>query len=255
MQAEDITQAALAIDPRLAERQTKWQATNLFIDAGKSAESIPWYERPAFVKLMVAIAPGDHLIVWRWDRIDRGAAYHQAVEWIQRAGIQLHVLEEGSEAKDLAEPSQELLATIHGGMAKYNNAMRRLASMRAKKFLKDHGIYRHGMTMPGYRRVVPVQNGRRGKPQYRHDEAERVLIRELGSRVRWGNLYGRRVARGVREVLADFNARGEVTAQGGPWKRGRMQKIARWWLECLDRGLEPWVDCQPYDFEPAVKLD
>lgn len=249
MQSEDITKLALTINPRIIEDLRKWLRTYVFIDAGKSADSIPYDQRPEFVKMMNAIQPGDHLIVWRWDRIDRGSTFQAAIEWIKKYGIRLHVLEDGGREQNFDEPSQEFMATIHGGIAKYENAKRRLASMRAKQFLKDHGTYIHGMPMPGTKLIW-----RGGKRSYQHDEAERVLCREIGSRVYHGTFRGKPAVLGVDAVRLDFTARGEVTANGKPWSRDRIRRVAIWMLGCVDRKIEPWTDCTPYTFESASQF-
>lgn len=251
VQKEKIAKAAISIKPSLCDSLAAWIDSNIIIDVAVSGEKVPFTERLGYQELMGRIQKGDHLVVWRWDRLDRDSfRCVSAVGEIRDRGLHLHVLQYQLAAINLKQPMQALIAVIFSGFSGFENAQKTEASMAAKAYMRNMGVYMHGMAMLGYK-LIWLQ----GKRSYRHDEAERMLVREIGSRVHWGTWRGKRAIRGVDEILLDFQARGEVTTSGKPWSRDRIRRAAAWWLGCIDRDLEPWKDCDPYTFKTAVKLN
>ena len=216
VQAEKLAKAAIVIQPDLRDSLAGWVGSNIFIDDATS-------DRKRFQELMARVQPGDHLVIQQWGQLDPNPV--RCVGAVRERGLHLHVLQYGEAAIDLHHPIEALVTTIFAGFGGFENAQRTEASVSTKRHLKARGAYRHGMPMPGYKLIW-----RRNKRSYQHDEAERVLIRELGARVYWGEMRGEKAVRGIRAVCKDFKQRGEVTANGKPWSEARLAR--RWPRRC-----------------------
>ncbi|NQU19754.1 MAG: recombinase family protein [Candidatus Nealsonbacteria bacterium] len=241
-QAENLTRAALNIQPSLCDNLPSWIDSNLFVDAVQSAPGACCCGRPEFKRLMERIQPGDRLIVQRMDHLGRddGEQINTLIRLGQRE-VWLYVEEVGLQPVDLSRAVDHLDPTASALAGQFTEAQRVQASIDAKESLRARGAYKHGRPIPGYKLVW-----RGGKRNYQHDEYERVLCREIGARVHWGIMRGQRAICGIRPVWLDFKQRGEVTANGKPWSEDRVGRVAAWMLGCTDRGMEPWVDCDPY---------
>ena len=249
-QTKDIATKAMEIVPHLGvqPRFGAWIQSNILEDDGVSAKTVPHADRPGFRRLMELCKPGDHLIVWRWDRIDRDFfTCMEAFKWMRDTPITLHVLiYKNGQPINFRESMESLIAVIMAWFGEHENEEKTEASVRGKNYRKALGTYIHGSPIPGSKLIW-----REGKRAYQHDEAERVLCREIATRVYWGTMRGKRAICGIRAVWLDFTARGELTADGNAWSEDRIGKVAAWMLGCVERKLEPWADCTPYTFELA----
>ena len=65
-------------------------------DAATSATKTRWNDplrRPELGKLMRELEPGDHLIIWRLDRLERSPfGMVNALEWLVNRGVSVHIL-------------------------------------------------------------------------------------------------------------------------------------------------------------------
>jgi len=246
VQVERIGGAAIQIAPHVKDNLAQWLQSNVapFVDAGISGDKIPYTERPGFVRLMTTLKPDDRLIVWRLDRLDRKAVrIINAMEWLREHRIHVFNLEHGIQYIDPGLPINQLLVVISAGLAGYENDKKTEASKYAKAYMKAAGTYLHGNTIPGFRLIWRERKHKRPSRAYAHDEAERQVIREFCKL---------KLEHGVRtaDILKDLRERGIRTPIGRKWGRWRVNAICSWWKGCLERGLEPWVDCIPYTFDP-----
>lgn len=64
-------------------------------DEGVSTWRKPFNKRPGIILLLSILQPGDHLVVWRLDRIERGFfTFFNALAQIEAKGVSIHAVEE-----------------------------------------------------------------------------------------------------------------------------------------------------------------
>ena len=198
---------------------------------------------------MKVLKPEDRLIVWRLDRLDRDQVRCiNVVEWCRQHTIHLFNLEHGLQYLDPRQPINRFLLIVAAALGGLENDRKTEASVVAKKYLISNKLYRHGMPIPGFRRYWKERPKKAPGRYYRHDEAERQVIREF---VRQKLEFGVRTI----DILHDLKKRGVRTAEGKRWSRWRVEAVTNWWQGCLERGLEPWVDCIPHTFDPPMGVD
>jgi len=69
--------------------------TEIIADDGVSTTYVPFRERPGMCKLLRLVQPGDHLVVWRLDRIERGfLTFYDALRQVVERGVEIHSIED-----------------------------------------------------------------------------------------------------------------------------------------------------------------
>lgn len=92
------------------------QLEKVYCDLTPSGKQISWQERDGFRALTDAIGPGDHLIVWRLDRIAEDPFETvEALRWLTDRGVWIHVLEFGEWRLDLDRSLGQVVTRLLAG--------------------------------------------------------------------------------------------------------------------------------------------
>ena len=235
-----------------AETGAQWGGCRT--DEGTSATKIRWNDRkkrPELNKLLDAMEPGDHLILWRLDRLERSMfGMVRALEFLVDRGIQIHVLDLGGMQLDLTTATGRMFVVMMGALADMWSEQHS-ATVRADfKWRKANGLAYSPYPPPGHvRRKRKYTGGKRTQGRDHDlldiwDEAQCELIRELFVRRAGGEP--------MQKIADDFYARKLKRGDGAPWvfltKRKaldhptaavtRLNSVYWWHMERLSRGLD-----------------
>jgi len=178
--------------------------------------------RPEFAKLMRELQAGDHLVIWRLDRLDEGL--HRMIDclhWLVNRQVTIHVLEHAGLQLDLNPSAGEMLVGILTGVAEF-------VSSNLEQQMKATREYRiaRGLTAtraPQMGKTWKTRSYRKKKAILRtwrktHNKKKRVelwdehqcsLIREIKHRFDHGET--------MNDVIRDFARRDEKKWNGQPW--------------------------------------
>lgn len=190
-----------------------------------SGSKVRYDKRLEFRKLMRELQPGDHLVIWRLDRLDRGnVGMLECLEWLVKREVNIHVLEHGKMRLDLDTATGKLMVSMMAGFAAFE-ADRLGESTRAGiRYCKENGLACCGA--PGFGRKflqTPYQPKGRKKPRKMvvWCEKECRQIRELYERSQTGRET-------IRAIAMDFYARDERRAGWKPWVwKAKKKKFGR----------------------------
>lgn len=205
MQRDMILEKAKTIEARWVRCRT---------DAATSATETRWDDpkrRPEFGKLMRELEPGDHLILWRMDRLERNPfGMVKALEWLVNRGVSIHILEHGGMQLDLDKPLGRLLVMILAGFAGFFADQLSEAVKTAIAWRKEHGLaYGHSPPPGKVRRHHRVEGQSKPMIEDLWDQKQCDLIREIKHRFDRGE---RMVA-----IAEDFGERKEKRWNGKLW--------------------------------------
>ena len=182
-------------------------------DAATSATEIRWNKRSEYRKLMDEMEPGDHLIVWRFDRIERSPfAMVHALEWLVNRGVKVHILEFGGMQLDLDTPQGRMLAMIMATFAGFFADQLSEAVKAAKAWRKERGLPYTGAPGLGKKRRRRRVGGKEIIEDF-WDQHLCDLIREIKTRKDDHEF--------MAAIARDFGARGEKTWNGKSWSTRR----------------------------------
>ena len=213
-----------------------------FVRCRKELELVakdPWPERPEFHMLLRQLCRGDHLIVWRLDRIDHNPIrLIRAVEVLVKRGVCLHSLEERRGVQlDLSTAGGEGLLFAWNILADLLVNQRKETARRAMQWRKDNSFAYCAYPPLGKRRVRGKLHGKVLKVDAWY-EPECQQIREIKRRHDAGET--------LVSIGKDFYKRQEKTASGKPWvsaygrkkrlKLSRIYKAYRFYSDLLARG-------------------
>lgn len=216
-----------------------------------SATKCRWNDRqrrPEFCKLMDQMEQGDHLVLWRLDRLERKMfPMVQALDWLVRRGISIHVLEHGGMQLDLDTAMGRLLVMMLAGFAEVFSAQLSETVRSANRWRKERGLAYSHFPPPGHIRTKRLATNPRGQRKYNKfdvwDDKQCDLIREIAYR------FNRGVP--MYRIGEDFVDRQERRGNGTLWinpqghgkerRRFDLHNLYRayWWhMERLSRGLD-----------------
>jgi DNA invertase Pin-like site-specific DNA recombinase len=217
----------------------------------RSATKSRWNDRkrrPEFGKLMDQMEQGDHLILWRLDRLERRMfPMVQALDWLVRRGINIHVLEHGGMQLDLDTAMGRLLVMILAGFSEVFSAQLSETIKAEVRWRKARGIAYSKFPPPGHIRVKRLATNPKGDRKYDKfdvwDDKQCDLIREIAYR------FNRGVA--MYRIAEDFVRRRERRGDGTLWINPKghgktrlrlgldsLYKAYWWHMERLSRGLD-----------------
>jgi DNA invertase Pin-like site-specific DNA recombinase len=192
-------------------------------DDGFSANKVAFEDRPGYSELLREMQPGDHLIVWRLDRIDRNPfRLIRAVEQLISRNITIHSLEEkGGLALDLDTVQGRAMVMIWAIMADLFTQQLSESIRSAIAWRKANGLVYYGQPSYGRRRIrLPKRPGeRKGRLVDVWDEKEMAQIREIKRRHDEGE--------SIQSIGADFHRRNETTANNEPWVKRYTKGVSR----------------------------
>ena len=205
------------------EREGQGKLVKVF-EEKLSAEKLPYDKRPEFAAFMEACRPGDTLIVWRLDRIDRNPfRMIRAVEFLVGREIRLIVLKEHAGMKlDLSTAAGRAFIMLGAIFADFWMEYHREAVRSTIAYLKANGLPYSRRVPFGKRRItVAKQAGENGRNKRRKidvwDDGECRQIVELVIRKRRGETY--------RSIGRDWIERKLCRACGVRWTKrcGRLR--------------------------------
>ena len=94
--------------------------------------------RPALMRLLATLGPGDVLIVWKLDRLGRSLQDLLSIlERIERSGAAFHSL---TEPIDTATPAGRLMFSVLGAVAEFERSLIRQRSMAGQRAAMERGV-------------------------------------------------------------------------------------------------------------------
>ena len=127
----------------------------------ESAVKTSHEDRPVFQRLMKLMLPGDHLVVWHLNRLERSLFRAAKLgQWLVDRGILLHVLEQGGMTFDLDSDTGQIVFMLMSWCAGQQG--RQIGSMTkdALHFLRDNA-YAYTRVPFGFRiKPLPLAPGR-----------------------------------------------------------------------------------------------
>lgn len=183
----------------------------------ESATKMPYDKRPELSRLLGKLKPGDHLVVWRLDRLDRKMfRLHALIQMLIDRGVTLHTLAEmGGKRIDFDSLTGKIIAFAFGIAGEIYGEQLKDASTRARRELKSRGIASNGASPTGMRRVERVISGRTVKIDV-WDSRQVDIMLEIVARHNNGEP--------LRDIARDFHQRGLR-------KVGRGGMRAGWWAK------------------------
>lgn len=166
----------------------------------ESAVKVPWTERPQLQALLAVLQPGDHLVVWRLDRLERSMFRMISLlsELLDR-GIHVHTLQETEGMQlDLNSLTGKVVVMVFSIAAEFYAVQLKEALARGVKAKRAAGLAVTPYPPPGKRRVVKTVNGKRMKFDEWDDEQVQLMY-EIVHRVDKGESF--------RSVARDFHRR------------------------------------------------
>ena len=176
----------------------------------ESAVKLSFKERPVFKELMRLLEPGDHLVVWRFDRLGRNMfAAGECLGWLADRGIILHTTQE---LKGLPLRFDTVMgraiSTVFMLAADINAMQLREAIKSAIAYCKRYGLA-HGTLRVGMRRVPVKLHGKTYKMDI-FDEDDMMVMAEVTRRMKAGE--------SMASIAEDLSRRGIRDHTGKEWQ-------------------------------------
>ncbi len=232
----------------------------------ESAAMVPWSKRPGFVDLLAQMHAGDHLVVWRLDRLESN--YMRLMELLGKlidAKVEIHVLQflDGAPV-DLSSAMGRVMVGILAMARDMWIDMIRQATKDAYRVRTQGGQAVSGHAPFGRKFVAidrPItRNPNRNMQLVAWDAHQCDLLREL--------LYRKDIMKeGWTSIAWDWIKRQELTQNGKHWAKVRtgsqrklqymwMVKALNWYREYRAMGRDlptgeqiaemPWTTCAKY---------
>lgn len=203
-----------------------------------SAICIRWNKRPEFVKLKGKLQRGDHLFLWRLDRIDRNPfAMIEAVRWLVESGIVVHTLQEkGGESLNLDTASGRALVWAMAMVSDIWVEQLKESTSEACRWRRDNG-YRFSYAIPPCHKIELVDRGdgrggvKRPLQRFVWDEQGIAAMTELT-----GMAEGCTMSR--RAIADKLNASGRVDQHGKPFTMEMVRDWYGWYAVLRKMGYE-----------------
>jgi len=207
MQEEMIRERAAKLEGQLVK---------VYCDLVISARDIRWEKREGFRALIDAIGPGDHLIVWRLETIERNPiAILEPMRWLVNRGVRVRVLEYGEASLDLEGSTGRMVVMLWAVYARFFIDYPSTVTKQAVQWRRERGLPYNKVEM-GKRRISkmvpdPQQPGKMKRQGFESWDAEECdTVREIWRRheLEHETLYS---------IAKDLKARGVRRWNGTPW--------------------------------------
>jgi len=198
-----------------------------FKDHRVSGATVPFLDRQAGASLIRVLRPGDHLIVWKLDRISRKPSDGlKTLDMLAKMDVNVYILNfSGGQSLALTTAIGKMLVEILIVFAGFERNLLRERTSEALQYRKRLGLPINGSARYGYRRETEKDsqgNVIRGSLRYVRDENEIAMIYEM---------YKRKQRESMRVIHEDWRKRGCTTADGNPWTQDRMYGVWTWYRE------------------------
>jgi DNA invertase Pin-like site-specific DNA recombinase len=182
-QASDKVQADL-ISHRAKEFGVE---PTLYVDylSGSVKRWARFADRPDGGELLKSITEGDHLIIWKMDRLGRvGREILEILAHLQNQGINVYILNYSGGQLDMTTAVGKLIVHLLAGFAQFENDVKRERQLEHNAWRRAQGLPYHRWPLPGLRLVRHKENGRTWTTWERDEEDERtceeIFRRHLG---------------------------------------------------------------------------
>jgi len=224
------------------------QLMKVYCDLVTSAKDIRWEERNGFRALMDVIGPGDHLIVWRLETIERNPiAILEAMRWLLDHGVWVHILEFGEWQLDLDRPMGRLVVMLWAVYARFFIDYPSTVTKQALEWRRQRNLAYSKSAGIGKRRIYkmvpdPQQPGKMRRQGFDEwDPADCDIIREIWQR----DLKARDAHRWDGRPWVPDGCRRQHGAKRYPFDSRTIQRIFWGYTAMLAQG------CDLQDLQPA----
>jgi DNA invertase Pin-like site-specific DNA recombinase len=191
-------------------------------------------DRQAAASLVRVIRPGDHLVIWKMDRVSRRMVDNlHALEFFAKQEINVYILNfNNGESLDLTTAVGKMVIQL---LSMVNEFERNMISERTKEamaYRRSLGLPTGGQPKYGYRREVDKDSKGKtvlGSLRLVRDEGEIAQIYELWKRKHHGG-------ESCRQIAIDWIKKGYMTADGVPWTRSRVLDVYNWYDDLMRHG-------------------
>ena len=177
-----------------------------------SGVKIRWHDRVKFKEALETMEKGDHLVVWRLDRIDRDVALLNALQSLVDRGIVLHVVQlvGGMQLPPLDTMWGKVIVMLLTILSQMQMDQLRESTKAGREWRKANG-YVYGNRQIGKKRLtLPILTGQTNPLKIDvWDERECAQIREIVRRHDEGE--------SLWAITEDFYFRNLMTANGKRW--------------------------------------
>lgn len=184
------------------------------LDEAVSASKVMFEQRDEAHKLMNDMRPGDHLVVYRLDRLGRSLIdMHRVLEKMMLMKINVYILDFGGNRLDLVSAAGKMFVGIMSVFAEYESNLIGERTKEALAYRKKMGLVSHSRPKYGYTlKRKPARLGqRKGDVYYDRHEEECRAIKEIYERHSHGE--------SMPQIFRDFRKRKLLRADGLPWAK------------------------------------
>jgi len=211
------------------------------LDAATSGRKTKFLDRKEARKLMRDMLPGDHLIIWKIDRLGRNTIdICSVLDHLVRMKINVYVLNFAGGRLDLTTATGRAFVGMLAVFAELESGLISERTKEGMEYLKENNLVCNGRPKYGHHKVVIKETIGMKKPQKRWEkhEGECAAIKEI---------YARRLAgETIHSIYNDFRARKIKTAEGKPWASRpyyknssqvkRFYRVCEWYRDLLAEG-------------------
>lgn len=239
MQARDIAQLASTLDAEFMGC--------IDPDRGVSATKVRLFKRPAMRKLEAIVQPGDHLIIWRFDRMVR--SIHDAsdlVEFLTEGELHLQIVQQSEGELDPRTENGNLMMWLYSMMGSIESMILKKRVRASVEDRKAKGEAHCAQKRYGYTREKI-----RGRWYYIWNQHEWDQMYEIYVRHRRGESF--------QKIRNDFHRRKLRMAGGVAWaperspRADRFERVYKYFVKSLEKGIVSIVNNQPVEVIPSEK--
>ncbi len=177
------------------------------VGESKSASKLRYWERPKLAGLM-KILPGNILIVWRLDRLERAMFDQVAViKWCVDHDVRLIVLQHGGMELDIQTTAGQIIVCLMAGFAQMQVDQMRITAKEGREWLLENG-FATGRPPFGFHNVPLKKLPGQKKPRKITVPIRPEVVDEIVCRIDGGE--------SIYHVAADFSRR-NLRCRTRPW--------------------------------------
>ena len=193
---------------------------------------MPFRLREEAKRLIDVIRPGDHIFVWKLDRIGRSLRdIIWTLEFMVKREVNIHILEYGAMQLDLSTAFGRLFIHFMAGFAEFEADLIAERTRAALQWRKNNGMRYHGNLVRGKKRMRPVTPVPGSRAKY-------ILIDcpEEMELIRMAYRFNRDLKISERQLERFFASQGKTTAEGQPITKWIIHRWLHWYKAELAAG-------------------
>ncbi len=221
---------------RQATDQAGEKLNRAFTDEDTSGRVYPFLDREAAKQLMAVVKPGDHVHVYKIDRLGRNTVdILNTITMFMNREVHLHVLDFGGQAVNLEGATGFAMVAMQAVFAEVEARRISERTREALKYRRERGKPVNAHSPYGMRRRKRRTVNGNHEPYDEWDAQECQDIREIHRRVTENR-------ESVYQVAIDFTKQGRLTVKGKPWARAPKRAGGAWRDERVRRAFN-WYSC------------